>query len=367
LNAIEADAFGQIESLRSGKDGLPIIIDEAQRSKSLALAIKKIVDADRRKGQFVLTGSSNLFTNAEVADSLAGRIRTLKLWPLTISETERKPPANLLDWALTDEPRLDEIGNPDALGRSGYIELFLAGGFPETRQLALRPRQRAYRGYVDSVVDRDVADIIRIRKTDQLRRLVEQMAVRTALEIKVTELSKLLGLTRVTVDQYLDVLERLSLIIRLGAWSSGEGRREIKNAKWHFVDTGVAAALRRFNLSSFNLTDNPTALGGLVESFIFNELIRSLPNLENDVRLYHWRDNDQREIDILADAGSRLIGIEVKASTSVNTADFKHLDWFTNKGPGRKRTITKLVFYLGEQKLSFGDRRFALPVSVLWS
>ena len=79
LSAIEADPEGQLASLMQDLGQAPLIIDEAQRSKKLALAIKRVVDTDRRKGQFVLTGSSNIFTTTDVADSLAGRMRTLKL------------------------------------------------------------------------------------------------------------------------------------------------------------------------------------------------------------------------------------------------------------------------------------------------
>ena len=91
LTAIDADPMGQLSSLREDVGSGPLIIDEAQRSKVLALAIKRLVDRDRRKGQFILTGSSNIFTTTEVADSLAGRMRTLKLWPLSVAEAVKGP------------------------------------------------------------------------------------------------------------------------------------------------------------------------------------------------------------------------------------------------------------------------------------
>ena len=367
LQALEADPVGQLESLTANLGDAPLIIDEAQRSKALALAIKSIVDANRRKGQFVLTGSSNVFTTAAVADSLAGRMRTIKLWPLTVSESEQRPVSHLLDWAVGHDVKLEQLGQPQKLSRNEYIDLVLAGGYLGTRDLALRPRQRQYRDYVDAVVDRDAADVLRIRKTDQLGRLIDQMAVRTAEELNVSELAKILAIKRNTVDQYLDVLIRLSLIIKLGAWSAGESKREIKNAKFHFVDTGVACALRRFNALTFAAGANPTALGGILESFVFNELLRAAPLQNSDFRLYHWRSADRREIDIVVDGGSNLVGIEIKSLAMVGNDDFKHLDWFAKDGPGRTRPFTGIVFYLGENKLSFGDRRFALPVSILWS
>jgi len=367
LEAIEADPFGQLTSLTADLADAPLIIDEAQRSKNLSLAIKQIVDKDRRKGQFVLTGSSNVFTTADVADSLAGRMRTLKLWPLSVSEVKQQPVPHLLDWAVQDDPKLSQLKMQGETTREAYIDFILAGGLPEMRELSIRSRQRQYRDYIDAVVDRDVADIFPIRKTDVLRRLIDQMAARTGTEINIAELCKILQIRRETVEQYLDVLIRLSMVIKLGAWTSGEGKREIRHSKYHFVDSGIACSLRRMTQATFNIDANPTALGGLLESFIFNEIQRALPMQEIDFRLYHWRSADRREIDILVDGDTHLIGIEVKAAATVGSNDFRHLKWFTEDGPGRTRTVTSIVFYLGDEKLTFGDRKFALPVSSLWN
>lgn len=367
LAAMDADPEGQLMSLAEDQNTSPIIIDEAQRSRKLALAIKKIVDSNRRKGQFVLTGSSNVFTTAEVADSLAGRMRTLKLWPLSVAEINRGPVSRLMDWAMQDAPALSQIAEPALLGRKDYIDLVLAGGFPEIRNLPLRSRQRQYRDYVDAVVDRDVADIMPIRKPDALLVMIDQMAARTAQEINTSELAKLAKLKRETVDQYLDILMRLSMVTKLSAWMPGEGKRDIKQPKFHFVDTGIATALRRLNDKSFEIGSTPEALGGLLESFVAGELQRALPMQENDYRLYHWRSADRREIDVLIDGGHRLVGLEVKSAATVSADDFKHLRWFAKDGPGRERKVTGLVLYLGQKKLTFGDGNFALPLSALWS
>lgn len=367
LSAIEADPEGQLASLMQDLGDAPLIIDEAQRSKTLALAIKRTVDASRRKGQFVLTGSSNVFTTTDVADSLAGRMRTLKLWPLSVAEIKSAPANRLIDWAMQTAPNLGQISEPEPFLRNDYIDLILAGGFPETRSLPLRARQRGYRDYIDAVVERDVADLTPVRKPDALRVLIDQMAARSGQEINTSQLAKLTKLQRITVDQYIDILVRLSMLTKLGAWTSGEARREIKNPKYHFVDSGIACALRRFTNTSFEVDHTPQALGGLLESFVVGELQRSLPLQNEDYRLYHWRSPDQREIDILIDGGNHLVMVEVKASASVSHDDFKHLKWFAHDGPGRGRACIGIVFYFGREKLSFGNGNFALPVSALWS
>ena len=215
--------------------------------------------------------------------------------------------------------------------------------------------------------NRDVADVVRIRKGDALRRLINQLAVRTATELNIAEICRRIGVQRSTVEQYLDVLTRLSLVVRLGAWTSGEARREIKNAKHHFVDAGVAAALRSLAPRSFDLDADPTALGGLLESFVFSELLRSLPGERlSFLPLARSAGTRDRYSGRERQHANSLAAIEVKASTSVSRQDFRHMRWFAFEGPGKTRTVTSIVFYLGERKLTFGQRLYALPVSCLW-
>jgi predicted AAA+ superfamily ATPase len=367
LEAIENDPEGQIRALMADIGDNPLIIDEAQRSKTMALAIKRIVDEDRRKGQFILTGSSNVFTTLEVADSLAGRMRTIKLWPLTIAEVTERHPNNILDWAISKSPDLSALGTADKLTRADYIDLILRGGFPEIRELETRQRNRQYQSYVDSVVDRDVADILRVRKTDALRKLIDQVAARTAEETNTTTLSRLIGVERKTIEDYMDVLMRLSMIVKLPAWTSSESKRDIKQPKYHFADTGIAAALRQMTAETFDIEADPGALGSMLESFVHGELQKSLANQQNDFRLYHWRGENQKEIDILAESAKRLVGIEIKSSSTITEDSLKTLRGFAKTGPGKSKQFTGIVFYLGEHKLTFGDGIFALPASILWT
>lgn len=136
-----------------------------------------------------------------------------------------------MDWAMQRTQSLAQIADPEPAGRRGYIDLILSGGFPETRALPLRSRQRQCRDHVDAVVDRDVAGILPIRKPDAFRILIDQVAARTAQETSTSELARLTRLQRVTVEQYLDVLIRLSMVTRLGAWTSGEDKQEVKSSQ----------------------------------------------------------------------------------------------------------------------------------------
>lgn len=260
-----------------------------------------------------------------------------------------------------------QIALPKKISRSEYIRLILEGGFPRTRIRPLRRRQKLYRNYIDTMIERDVAGLFKIRNLAGLRTLVDQMAARTGEKVNASKLSHHVGIKRDTLNDYLYVLERLSLVLKLEIWSSREVGRGIKQPKYHFVDTGMNCALRRLGPDSFRAdSKHAMRLGGVMESWVFNELTRGLEHLKGDFRLYHWRDAD-REIDILAEDGDQIVGIEVKASTSVTGDDFKHLKWFAKNGPGRAGRFAGIVLYLGEHPLRFGDDCFALPVSSLWA
>lgn len=365
--ALEADPFGQLTALVESAGDAPVVIDEAQRLPSLALAIKRIVDAERRPGQFLLTGSSNVFATLAVTDSLAGRLQTCRLWPLSAAETLGRPVPRLLDWAVGDAPDLGELPEPERLGRRDYAAQVVAGGFPEMRGLAPRPRRTRLRDYVETIVDRDVADLLKVRRTDAFRRTIDQIAVRTGAVLNVSELAGLVGVQRPTLEQYLDVLTRLAVVTRVGAWTSGETRREAARPKLHVVDTGLACALRDLVIESFDADADPTAFGGLLESFVFNELLRAAPLQDALFSLWHWRGPRQREVDVVAECRRRLVAIEIKASASVSREDLRHLSWFATDGPGRGRRVTSLLLYLGEEPVVLGERAFALPVSQLWA
>lgn len=366
LEAFEYDAVDQISNLLERSQDFPIIIDEAQMCKSLPKALKLAVDRDNFNGQFLLTGSSNIFKTKHVIDSLAGRIETLSLLPLSSAEIHGVPAPKIIDWAMQNKPSLADL-KTESFSRDYVIDLMLRGGFPAIRSNPIKRRQRQLMTYLENMIDRDVSEIVNIRKPDALRQLITQMAARTANEINIQSISMEIGINRETTEQYIDILERLSLILRLGAWASSETKREIRNAKYHFVDSGILGAIRKFSERTFDLENNPTAIGATLESYIANEIIRSLPYQETNLRVYHWRSPDNREIDIILERDRTLVGIEVKAATGFSAKDLQNLRWFSEVGPGRNRNFTGILFYLGKEKFSVGHKIFAIPVSALWS
>jgi uncharacterized protein len=370
LASLTLDPYGQLSALSADtrEAGLPIVIDEVQRLPQVTLALKRIVDRDHRTGQFVLTGSSDIFTMPKALDTLAGRVSTLMLRPFSAAEVLRAGPCRLLDVVEREcIVTARHLPAPAAFQRSDAIDLIARGGFPEIRWLADRDRIARYHAYIGSIVERDIAPVAEIRRPDTLRRLINQLAYRTAEELNVTSLCSVLGARKETVNTYLDVLSRLGIVHRLGAWTASGARKEVRSPKLHFMDTGCATALRGEDTASFGLGADPAAFGHVLESFVFCELEKSLPFLERHWELYHWR-YAPREIDIVAQAPDRVLALfEMKASTTVNAEDFRHLDWFFKEGPGKSYKGSAFVVYLGDRVLSFGSGRLALPLSIFWS
>ena len=265
---------------RHKQSGLPIVIDEVQRVPEILLGLKRVVDEDNRRGQFVLTGSADVFGLSAAGDSLAGRVQPLVLRPL-IAEIYGAVPCRLLD-AVEAGPTetLSRLPAPQPYSRRTVVDLILRGGFPEIRGLDDGQRMAVDNSYIDSVIVRDVPVVAPIRKPDLLRRLIDHLAARTAQELNIAKLCDAVGARKETVGAWVDRLERVS------SWASAASKRPVHWPKLHLLDTGCATAIRNETATSFDLGADPTALGPILESYVHQELDKSLPLLKSKLRCY---------------------------------------------------------------------------------
>lgn len=354
-------------AMRNKGSGKPIAIDEVQRVPDITLALKRIVDRDRTPSQFLLTGSANIFTSPESMDSLAGRVMSLTLRPLSAAETLGSSFCRLLDHVAANPSNpMPTLPKPRSYTRAQAIDLIVRGGFPEIRTLADRDRLPRYRSYLDSIIEKDVPVLAAVRKADDLRRLIHQLGARTGNELNVTKISNDVGVSWPTLAIWFDVLTHLGIVHRLPGWTSSRAKRSVKSPKLHFMDTGCATAIRNETAHSFAPGADPTALGAMLETYVFVELEKTLSLLDSSWELHHWR-ADPYEVDIVAEAPGRILALfEMKASAVVSEKDFKNIAWFWDN-PGKAYKGTGFVVYLGDQVLSFGPRKIALPLSILWS
>lgn len=356
--AAEADPVGFV-------GGLPpkTILDEVQRVPAIFTTLKAAVDRDRMPGRFLLTGSANVLVVPRLADSLAGRMETLRLHPLSQHELARHPGGTptfverLFGGVLTGggaEPRLADR----------LIDLVVTGGYPVALARASHRRRVAwYRAYVDTIIQRDVRDLARIRSLDALPRLLALVASQTARLINVADLAGPFQLTRPTIRDYVTLLAGVFLLEELPPWHSNRLSRLVKTAKLHAGDTGLACAL--LGLDREALSADRELYGQMLETFVYHELRRQASGYGDPIAFFHLRDRDGVEVDLVLErAGRHLVGVEVKAAATVRGSDFRGLRKL-QEAVG-ERFVIGVVLYDGESTVPFGDRLWAVPIRHLW-
>jgi len=368
--SVAEDPYGMLKglTLQAKASGLPVAIDGFHCLPSLVLALKRIVDEDGRPGQFVLAAPYDVFRHPKSADSLAGRVSTLKLRPLSVAEIRGAGPCRLLD-AVEERPQNVAAALPRVSGctREETIGLVLGGGYPGALNEPEGRRASIFAEYAGKLAVRDVPMAHPVRNTDAARRLLDLVAFDTARELNAGRMAKKLGVRHETLENHLDALVRLQAVVSLPAWNSVDGNREIRSPKLHLTDTGLAAALRGESSGSFGIGSDPAAIGSLFETFVFNELEKSLPFQSSRWSLGHWR-ADRRKVDIVAEGPGRTFALfRTRATSRIGPEDFQDMDWFLSEGPGKDGCGTAVVLYIGEHALSFGPGKVALPVSTLWS
>lgn len=352
--AAETDPMGFVADLPART-----ILDEIQRVPALFTALKSAVDKDRSPGRFLLTGSANVLLLPKLADSLAGRMEIIRLFPFSQGEMEARKPT-FLDALFNGKfktQRMERLGDQLA-------ERIIAGGYPAA--LARKtPRRRTvwYRDYIESIVQRDVRDMARIASLDALPRLLTLAASQTARLLNISDLAGPFQLSRPTIRDYVTLLERVFLIDELPPWHTNRLSRLVKTPKLHIGDTGLAAAILGLDKSA--LAEDRTLLGHLLETFVYQELRRENSGFGDELKFYHFRDKDGYEVDLVLEKGMRQVaGIEVKASSTVTSAEFRGIRKLASAAG--KRFAAGVVLYDGETLVSFGDKLYAIPIRALW-
>ena len=353
-NAAETDPAGFVGELPERT-----ILDEVQRAPSLFTAIKSAVDRKRVAGRFLLTGSANVLLVPRLADSLAGRMDILRLHPLAQCELERRSPdfLNAVFGGGFKTRRVERLGKE-------LLDRIIAGGYPVALARAPGRRRTAwYHDYVNALVQRDVRDFSGIRSLDALPRLLALVASQTARLLNISDLAAPFQQSRPTIRDYVTLLERVFLIEELPPWHSNRISRLIKTPKLHLGDSGLACAL--LGVDAAGLQADRTLLGQLLETFVFQELRRQSSWHIDAMKFFHYRDKDGVEVDIVIERGAgALAGVEVKASATVNAADFRGLRKL--KQSVGKRFSGGVVLYDGETSASFGEDMYAVPIRMLW-
>ena len=355
LSAAESDPEGFIAGLPGA-----VVLDEVQRAPALALAIKSVVDADRRPGRFLLTGSASALALPRLAETLVGRVELHTLWPFSAGEIIGRR-ETFVDRVFAPNFELAQAAGP---AEADLLERMLVGGYPEA--VARKNAERRYAwfdSYVTTILTRDVRDLANIEKIAEIPRLLALLAARLAGLVNYADLSRSLAIPFSTLKRYFALLEATFLVKRLPAWFANVGKRLTKAPKLLISDSGLVAYLLDLNLQ--RLQTDRGRLGHLLENFVAMELIKQMGWATTRVKPFHFRTESGQEVDlVLEDAAGRVVGIEVKAAVSHDARDLRGLKTLAELSGDR--FLRGIVFYLGDTVVPFGKNLWAAPVGMAW-
>lgn len=355
LAAAKADPSGFIAALEG-----PVTLDEIQHAPELFPAIKVTVDRKRESGRFLLTGSANVLLLPRLAESLAGRMQILTLWPLSQGEIEGNR-EGFLD-AVFRTGAIKHFEVPES--RDDLIRRALRGGYPGIIEWADdEDRRDWFSSYVTALLQRDVRDIANVEGLTALPNLLSLLAVRSGSLVNFSELSRNAAIAQSTLKRYVTLFQATFMVDTVPAWSANLSKRLIKAPRLVVTDTGLMSHLAR--VSRARIDHEPGLAGWLLESFVMTELRKQAAWSEARPDLFHFRAVTGQEVDvILEDRAGRVAGVEIKASSKVAADDFRGLE--TLRSVARKRFHRGVVLYTGHQALPFGPDLHALPISALW-
>lgn len=359
LAAVRDDPAGFVAGLQG-----PVALDEVQRAPELFLDLKAAVDRDRQPGRFLLTGSANVLLLPGLADTLAGRMEVLTLWPLSSAELQGQVGLNRAE-ALFDGAT--ELVEPQPCDRAILADTLLKGGFPEVVARSTHRRRAAWLdAYVETVLQRDVRDLAQLDQLSELPHLLELLAARSGGQLNLAELSRSTRLPQTTLRRYFALLQTLFLVNLVPAWARNPGKRLVKSPKVFVPDTGLLCLLTHLDESRVAAGAAPGLPGGLVETYVAAQLQQHLAFSSRGLTLWHYRTQTGVEVDfLLEDRAGRLTGIEVKASASVDASDFKGLRHLQDSEP--EAFQRGIVLYGGRERVAFSERLMAVPLSWWWS
>lgn len=337
----------------------PVILDEIQRAPELLLPIKAAVDRDRRPGRFLLTGSANVLFVPAVAEALAGRMEVLTLWPFSAAELDGRPGDRIVELLFADEPR-----PPIAeLSTNRLVSRLLVGGYPEAVARKDDQRRRQwFSNYLNTILERDIRSMADIARLEQLPALLTAIALRGRGPLNKSGLSQDLGIPNSSIDRYVTLLTRVFLLHLFPAWHNRLGPRLVKAPKLLLSDVGLLCQLLRFDRK--RLLEDDTSRGLALESYVGMELVKAVGVAGSGDDVMHYRTTKGTEVDFVVEASDgRVVGIEVKAASSVDARDFRRFERLEQVLG--ERFVRGVVFYTGSRSVTFGDRLGAWPVGLL--
>ena len=356
--AYRADPDAALRGLRE-----PVLLDEWQVVPGVLGAVKRAVDARPGPNRFLITGSVRADLEGDLWPG-TGRLTRVPMFGMTVREqVGLRSFVPFLD-RVAAGVALDPAPNTPDLRE--YVELLLQSGFPEPAlRLSVSGRRRWLESYAEHVLTRDAEQVDSGRDPVRLRRYLEAYALNTAGIAEDRTLYEAAGIDRKTALAYERLLQNLTVVDAVPAWTTNRLKRLTLSAKRYVVDPALGAAVLGFD-ADLVLRDGDM-LGRLLDTFVVAQLRAELGSTGSRPRLYHVRQQQGRlEVDLLVElGGGRLIAIEIKADSAPTANSARHLATLRDQLPDR--FLAGIVFHTGPRTYRLGDRLTAVPISSLWA
>jgi predicted AAA+ superfamily ATPase len=339
----------------------PLIIDEVQYAPQLFSAIKMRVDREKRNGLFWLTGSQKFHLMRGITESLAGRVAIVDLLGLSNAEFEgradsSRPFVPTPEWIA----HARQAATPATDGLMEIYTRIWLGAFPRLNEQGPAARNLFYRSYIQTYIQRDVQDMLRVTDQTTFNRFLGAVAARTGQLLNYASLARDVEIDNKTVKSWMSILEASGLVYLLQPYHRNLTKRLVKTPKLYFLDTGLAAYLTKWPDAASLQAGSMS--GALLETWLFAEILKSYWHNGLEANVFFYRDIDQREVDLVIEIGDTLYPVEFKKTASPSAGAARQFAVLEKLG---KTVGPGAVLCFVERDIPLSSQVTAVPVGYL--
>ena len=337
----------------------PLIIDEVQYAPNLFSYIKMEVDKKKKDGMYWLTGSQKFHLMKGITESLAGRVATVDLLGFSQSEID-----GYAEEQIPFMPTQEWIEKNRFKGSKNVMEIYTQiwlGSYPKVNDNSdKKTRERFYSSYIQTYINRDVKDILNVSDNTAFYNFISAVAARTGQLLNYSDIARDVGIDVKTSKSWLSVLETSGLVYLLKPYYSNLTKRLVKAPKVYFLDTGLCTYLTRW--IDHESLEKGAMSGAILETYMFIEILKSYWHNGLEPHFYYYRDTDQKEIDLVIEAGDTLYPIEFKKTATPSFSAAKNFSVIEKLG---KKVGHCAVICLRECDIPLSREVDAIPVAYI--